>query len=280
MEFLKKSNHNLYRCHDKRTNKSFVMKLYYYDDLELSNSFLNEYRFTDLSHPNIIEINEYEEEVLVNDDGIYKKASYLLMERGKTDFAELISKKLFDSDEILVRTYFRQFVDAVKYLHEQKIFHLDLKPQNLVLGQDNQLKVIDFDHSISSSTETPLGKGTKNYRAPELIKEDVKDPSKCDVFSMGVILFYFLIGKLPYYEANGEVDDYWLYRMTDHFFEKLGNPISEEFKKLFRGMTPRDSEKRFSIAQIEDSAWFKGRVYNDEELAECIKNKIRLTPSF
>ena len=68
----------------------------------------------------------------------------------------------------LARTYFRQLIDGLEYLHSQGVRHLDLKLENLLIGDDYQLKIIDFDLSYMSGDTQILTRGSKFYRAPEL----------------------------------------------------------------------------------------------------------------
>jgi len=74
-------------------------------------------------------------------------------------------------DKKLCRTFFHQLIDGIEYLHSQNLAHMDLKLENLVLGDDFKLKIIDFDLAISLTDEKNDqygGAGTKNYRAPEV----------------------------------------------------------------------------------------------------------------
>lgn len=279
IEFLSKSNHNLYRCHDNRYNKNFAIKIYPIEEFLCSSSYTNEIRFADLCHPNVIEIREYQDQALANLGESIKPVSYILMELGKTDLGEFMKKRNFSSDEILARTFFQQLVEGVKYLHSKEIFHMDLKPGNLLLGEDLQLKIIDFDLAITSRSETPLGKGSRNFRAPEVIRETVTDPAKSDIFSMGIILYFLLTGEVPYQESDPDSCQYFLPRLGETFYEKMERQmgwkttLSPAFRKLFQSMTYEAQENRCTIADIEANEWYNGPVYSREQIAECIKNR-------
>lgn len=92
-------------------------------------------------------------------------------------------------NEKLVRTLFLDMLNGVEYLHYQGIAHLDIKPENLVIGSDFNLKLIDFDLCYQEGDESLQGNGTKNYRAPELRDYSCENPDLADIYSMGVILF-------------------------------------------------------------------------------------------
>lgn len=77
---------------------------------------------------------------------------------------------------------------------------MDLKAENIVLGEDFNMKLIDFDFAMKLKDTESLGKGTPNYRAPELIKGEAPNPAACDVFSAAIVLFVLKMGIIPYLE--------------------------------------------------------------------------------
>ena len=110
--------------------------------------------------------------------------------------------------ETLILKFFIQICLGLLHLHEKKILHRDLKPQNIFLSRDNDIKIGDFglakqysDDSLdcspqdvsnqSWSIENTTGVGTPFYLAPELVHEDGPQPYtvKTDVWSLGIILF-------------------------------------------------------------------------------------------
>jgi len=94
-------------------------------------------------------------------------------------------------------------ISALEYLHDKGIAHLDLKLENLMLGHHFQLKIIDFDLGWKDGDDLVTTKGTKYYRAPEIIKQECKDPKKADIYSAGIILFVLNCqGILPHAEKE------------------------------------------------------------------------------
>merc|ERR550517_559127 len=114
------------------------------------------------------------------------------------------------NDEKLARTYFEQLMLGLKALHDAGIVHRDLKPQNLLLDSNYDLKITDFGLSklfgenekkmIMSTSHV----GTKGFQAPELLLGHRKYTEKCDIFSVGVILFIFIMAYPPFEEATGK----------------------------------------------------------------------------
>mmetsp|Transcript_22495 Transcript_22495/g.19455 ORF Transcript_22495/g.19455 Transcript_22495/m.19455 type:complete len:165 (+) Transcript_22495:382-876(+) len=144
------------------------------------------------------------------------KLSYIAMECAPYgDFHDLtFQKHLFNQDEVLLRTFFKHLVDGLDYLHSNDISHLDLKLENLLLGEDFKLKIIDFGFSNckAQGDNGSLGSGTEDYRAPEVINGQVEDYKAADIFSLGIILFVMTFGFFPYQEDEDH-DDFSLYTL-------------------------------------------------------------------
>ncbi|PVU96257.1 hypothetical protein BB561_001290 [Smittium simulii] len=103
-----------------------------------------------------------------------------------------------------VRLYFTQVLLGLEYLHENKIVHRDIKPSNLLLTSDDTLKISDFDNSriISSNFVVSENIGTPAFMAPELRDTAaLGDRYAADIWALGVILYAFSYGKLPF---NGD----------------------------------------------------------------------------
>ena len=101
----------------------------------------------------------------------------------------------------------KQILSAVNYCHQRKIVHRDLKPENLLLNRDMndpKITIIDFGTSgmFDSDTKMKQKYGTPYYIAPEVLNNDYDE--KCDLWSIGVILYILLCGYPPF---NGATDE-------------------------------------------------------------------------
>jgi serine/threonine protein kinase len=94
----------------------------------------------------------------------------------------------------------RGILEAVNYCHNNKICHRDIKPDNILINDKDEIKLIDFGLSqIISGTERNLTgkKGTKTYMAPEVILNKHYN-EKCDVWSIAHVFYILLAFKQPF----------------------------------------------------------------------------------
>ena len=267
--------------------QDYALKIYPFKEKKSSFYFKNESRFLNLNHPNIITILEAKEETKsITGDGPLFTYSYIVMEYAPYgDFLSLFTKMHLRLDEKLVRTFFHQLVEGVEYLHSNGISHMDLKPDNLLIGKDYQLKIADFDLAYKEGDMYIRSRGTKHYRAPEILRSQCKDPKKADIYSLAIILFIFKTnGRFPQKEGefHKEMDLYALLQNDiDMFWENhaelLGLPIeffSPDFKELFYIMTREDPEERATIADIKKSSWYRRETYNQEQLKDIMRKAL------
>ena len=109
-------------------------------------------------------------------------------------------------NEKIARTYYHQLMDGMEACHEAGICHRDIKPQNLLLDADFQLKIADFGLAkVFEKDEDALMRtfyvGTRGYQSPEILKKK-EYTTACDVFSCGVVLFILLAGYPPFEAAT------------------------------------------------------------------------------
>jgi serine/threonine protein kinase len=169
----------------------------------------------------------------------------------------------------------------LEYLHSEGIAHLDIKLDNLVLDENFQLKIIDFDRSYKKEDLFLIGKGTANYRAPELFTEKCTNPFSTDIYSAAIVLFVLFNGKhLPYNEGSlfREIDLYVLLQQNPNKFWSVHETILKssfpcDFKELFIGMTRGDVDKRFTLEDVKSNSWYNGEIYTPEEMKEKLSPK-------
>ncbi|MFH0726306.1 MAG: serine/threonine-protein kinase [Pseudomonadota bacterium] len=148
-----------------------------------------------LSHPGIVTIFDAGEE-----DGL----AYIAMEYldGKDLRAYVAKTALLPMRKVI--DHAAEIAEALAYAHQQGVVHRDIKPANIMLLKSGVVKITDFGIAriiASSKTRTGIVKGTPYYMAPEQITGKKVD-GRCDIFSLGIVLFQLLTGNLPFTAAN------------------------------------------------------------------------------
>src|SRR5215469_11853372 len=104
-------------------------------------------------------------------------------------------------------SYVNQIARALQYAHEEKLIHRDVKPENLLLGRNNDILLSDFGIALvaqSASYQSTQGiVGTVAYMAPEQIQGKSRPAS--DQYSLGVVIYEWLSGRRPFYGAFTEL---------------------------------------------------------------------------
>jgi serine/threonine protein kinase len=144
-----------------------------------------------VNHPNIIRM-----------EGLYetKKHLYIVMEmlKGGELFERIVGRPRFS--ELEAAKLLRPLLESVAYLHDLGIVHRDLKPENILCGEElEDLKIADFGLSkmVLPKEKMDAACGTLSYVAPEVLTMQGYG-KEADLWSVGVIMFLLLCGKLPF----------------------------------------------------------------------------------
>lgn len=259
----------VYKAKKKSTNEFFSMKIISKAKKDSSlNELLNEISvLKNLDHPHIIKIFEYFE----TKDKIFIVNE--LCEKG--DLQKYIEKEKIIKEKI-VKKIIKQLIMILNYLHKNRIIHRDLKLQNILIEDstdDNfSIKLIDFGISTEikgyNLTESI---GTVLYVAPEVILSDYNE--KCDIWSIGIIMFYLLSGKLPFAGINQKEIMQKVIVGELKFEDAIWNTVSENAKNLIKNLLNKDYSIRINAEQALDNVWFK----NENDLSSSNFNSEKLT---
>ncbi|MFD1067187.1 Stk1 family PASTA domain-containing Ser/Thr kinase [Oceanobacillus locisalsi] len=145
-----------------------------------------------LSHPNIVNIFDVGED----DQTLYMVMEYV---EGMT-LKEYI-QQYGPIDVPLALDIMKQIASAIAHAHENDIIHRDIKPQNILIDRFGQVKVTDFGIAMALSatalTQTNSILGSVHYLSPEQARGGMAT-KKSDIYSLGIVLFELLTGKLPF----------------------------------------------------------------------------------
>jgi serine/threonine-protein kinase len=191
----------IYRGVHAWTERRVAVKILHHEfarDEEIVRRFLQEARATSqLRHPNVVDVLDMGQDE--------ERTVYLVMEllEGET-LRQRLRRGVLTLDEI--STFILPLLRGVALAHQRGVVHRDLKPDNLFLSRDGEHllpKVLDFGVAKlaggeASSTRTGTVLGTPQYMAPEQVRGERDVGPTADVWSMGVVLFLALSGRLPF----------------------------------------------------------------------------------
>jgi CheY-like chemotaxis protein len=194
----------VYKARDRELDDEIAIKTLHSDlvsdDDRMIERFKSEIRLARLiSHPSVVRTHDF---------GRWNGVYYLTMEYVEGVTArQLIAKhgRLAVSSTLAIAT---QLARSLEVAHAQGVIHRDIKPQNLLLDKDGNLKVLDFGVACLTErsgniTEAGMVVGTPAYMAPEQLLDETAE-ERSDLYAVGVVLYECLTGHLPF-EANSSI---------------------------------------------------------------------------
>ena len=154
----------------------------------------------------------------------------------------------FSLDQIL--KIMIQVCNGLIALHSRNIIHRDLKPENILIDTDGIAKITDFDFIKTGFSEKKLGQfiGTPEYSSPEHFIASYELDTRSDLYSLGVILYELLTGKLPFSGKTAkEIGD--SHRLKPLIIPtKINTEISQNVEKIIIGLLEKEPNDRYQNA--------------------------------
>ena len=188
---------------------------------------------------------------------------YIFMEfiEGGSLFDIISNSGPFSED--IARHYFVQLLSVLDYIHNTlNIIHRDIKIENILIDKFNNIKMIDFGLSHLNNIPENLCKtacGSVAYAAPEMLKS-IPYSSKCDLWSVGIVLYILVFGRFPFEDLNVNkliqkiVLNEPNYDNTYNFIERR-NPLSSNLIDLIQRLLKKNPNERISLNEIFYHPW-------------------------
>jgi serine/threonine protein kinase len=179
------------------------------------------------------------------------KRIYLILEYspGGELYKRLTSKGRFDEKKSA--RYIADLARALAHCHKKHVIHRDIKPENLLLGATGDIKIADFGwsvHAPSSRRNTLCG--TLDYLPPEMVEGRPHD-ERVDIWSLGVLLYEFLVGTPPF-ETESHTATYRKISRVDLNFPP---GVAIDAQDLIRNLLQKDPNKRMSLELVPKHPW-------------------------
>ncbi|XP_072528188.1 testis-specific serine/threonine-protein kinase 6-like [Salminus brasiliensis] len=210
----------------------------------------------EVKHPHIVKMLE-----MLSRGGFL----FIIMEAAVTD----LHQKVKDHGPIScdkAKIWFAQLLSAVAYLHQKNIVHRDLKSHNVLLSEDEQVKLTDFTFGRFVKCQPELSETyccTPQFAAPEVLLEKPYDPKKSDVWSLGVILFAMVTGSMPFKDSNVRSLPN-LQREPVKFPDEIA--VEESCQSIISFMLQYDPSIRPSVPEVEQHHWLQSKQAGRELL--------------
>ncbi|XP_069739665.1 hormonally up-regulated neu tumor-associated kinase homolog A [Narcine bancroftii] len=224
-----------------------------------------------IKHPNIVQLFETLET---------ENSYYMAMElcQGGDLMDRIYQKKKLEEKE--VRKFTRQILSAVEHLHRHAVVHRDLKVENFLLDENNNIKIVDFglSNTLKNNSQEFLNTqcGSPAYAAPELLAHKKYGP-KVDVWSIGVSMFAMLTGTLPFTVEPFNIK-LLHQKMVNGDMSSIPSEVSSGAVYFMRYLLEPDPTKRPSVREAMEDKWlnegccqrplhsifYKNRLHSDE----------------
>lgn len=242
-----------------------ILRPQYANDAEFVERFRREARAAaSLSHPNVVNIFDVGQE-----EGL----DYIVMEYIPGDTLKNIIKREAPFSIRRALEYTRQIAEALNHAHQRNIVHRDIKPHNILVTPDGQLKVTDFGiaRAISSSsfTQTGIVVGSVQYASPEQVKGGIVGPQS-DLYSLGCVLYELLTGRVPFKGDTSIAIALQHLQESSTPIREIRPDIPTAVENLLKKMMEKELTKRYpsALALIKDIELAQSRISRDSKVTD------------
>ena len=245
----------IYRCKNIHNYKIYALKEILIEKNKNKINIKREFEIMrKLNHKNIVKIHD----VIID---THLSNIYFIMDYYEYgDLSKFLNKQPLK--EKFTRKYMKQLSNGLEYLLENKILHRDLKPQNILLSKNYDIKITDFGFATYYNQNTIINTlcGSPMYMAPEIITRNGYD-YKSDLWSVGIILYEMVHGYTPFNVHN--FVDLVLEIKTKNII--INVDISDQCIDLISKLCVTNPTKRISWYSFFNHNWFNNDEINNDE---------------
>jgi len=209
----------VYKAKDKETSKTVAVKMIRLENEEegIPSTALREISLLqELNHPYVVKL----EDIVCEPEKLH-----LIFEYVPHDLKAYISKRMI-ADQMQTKQMMYQILVGLAHCHSQRVFHRDLKPNNILVTDEGRCKLADF--GLARAFCVPIKTYTHEvvtlwYRAPEVLLGAKQYSLPVDLWSMGCI-FYEMVHNKPFLIGDSEIDQIF------KIFQHCGTPTEEEWQ--------------------------------------------------
>lgn len=222
--------------------------------------------FKTLSHPHLIALYE----VIESPTHYYFVMNYA----DNSDLLTYITEQRY-LKESKAKEIFTQIITGVMYLHKQHVVHRDLKPENILLMNNYNTAIIsDFGLANWYSNDNKLRTmcGSLHYASPEMIMGETYNGEASDVWSLGVILYVMVTGKLPFDGCNNDEVCNKIVNVIYKF--PMDMKVSKECKDLIMKMLVHEPQERIKLSDVMVHPFINGGKDKKSVVGRCDEDKV------
>jgi calcium-dependent protein kinase len=266
-EIGKSSLARVYKAQNRHTEQLRVIKVGPANKEEIKRNMEVEI-LKRLAHPNIIEVYDFYQD---------SRNVFIVSEfcAGSELYEVILKRKSFDEKD--AAKIMHQLLSAINYCHTNGVVHRDIRPENVIVDSKLDLKIIDWTTAryFERSQLMSVVKGVSSYYLSPDVISGVYD-EKCDIWSLGVILYVIICGYPPFSGSSTEEIIQKIQIGQFYFPDEEWLAVSDEAKQLIASMLTYDPNSRPSAEACLSHSWFNlNRKSEDKVLSKNVLSNMK-----